>query len=132
MKPNSTLIFILSLAISSLPLTGCAAVFLGGAAGAGGMAYLQGALETRVAHPYEQSVNATVAALESLQFKGVSESRDALQAKITARDAVDRLIQVSVKRESDSQTFLSIRVGTFGDERTSAVIFEEIKKRLKS
>jgi len=60
----------------------------------------------------------------------ISKSGDALTAAITARNAEDTRIAISLRRVSDNTTRIGVRVGTFGDESQSRAILDKIAARL--
>ena len=109
---------------------GCTAVALVGA-GAGTAIYVTGDLETVVAKDINTVYQATLKAIEQLDLKAGTKTKDALAAKIIARDAQDKKITIKLKSKSENATELNIRVGVFGDETKSRLIYEQIKKNLK-
>jgi len=111
---------------------GCAVLVVGGAAaaGAGGYAYVNGESKATEAASLDRTWNATLAAMKDLEFPVTSQRKDALQAELTARNASDKKIAIQLKKVSDSATEIHIRVGTFGDETVSRVIFDKINKAL--
>jgi Protein of unknown function (DUF3568) len=123
---------IIALAAALSMASGCfvAAVGAAGAAGAGTVAYVRGELEAHVGHPFEAVANAADNAVVQLQFAKISEARDAFSAKIVARTAEDKKVEIAVERESDNLTKVTIRIGTFGDEEKSRAFLEEMKARL--
>ncbi len=111
---------------------GCAALLLGGGAGAGTVAYLKGELKSMIESPLEETWQATQKALEDLEFPVTSKQKDAFSAELTARDASDKKIEVKFERISSKMTEVRIRVGIFGDESLSQLILERIQKHLSS
>ena len=107
--------------------SGCA-LLVGGAAGAGTVAYLKGELKTNEDVPIDKLWNATQAAIKEMGFAVKTEEKDALSAKLVALTADDKTININLKKRNDYLTEISIRVGTFGDESLSKKILEEIKK----
>ncbi len=122
---------LLSLLLVALTLNGCAALIIGGAAGAGSIAFLEGALRSHLEAPLAQSLQATKSAVDRVGFSPVSDTSDALNAKVTARDSQGRLVEVKLSRETDIQTAISIRIGLWGDERGSIILLDEIKQSLR-
>lgn len=114
------------------PLTGCVAVVVGIAAGAGTVAYVRGELETTLSAGYEKSVEATNLAVQQLQFARVAERRDALSDTITVRTAGDRKVVIRINKIADFSSRVRIRVGIFGDEALSLTILEKIRANLSS
>ena len=121
-----------SAALLILSQSGCLAVLVGGAvaAGATGYAYVKGESTATLEAPMEPSWNAALAALEDLRLAVISKSGDALTGAITARNAEDTRIAISLRRVSDNTTRIGVRVGTFGDESQSRAILDKIAARL--
>lgn len=109
-------------------LTGCIAVAAG--AGAGAVAYVQGALETNLANDYNQVVEAARDAIKELEFAKVSENKDALSAELIARTALDKKIKIEITNSGKKLTKIKIRVGVFGDEPLSLAILGKIREQL--
>jgi len=109
---------------------GCAALVVGGAAGAGAVAYVRGELKALEDVPLDQAWPAAKQAMSDLEFSVTSAEKDAFNGNLIARGAGDKKIVVSLKKESDAVTEIKIRVGTFGDEAMSRKILETIKKHL--
>ncbi len=111
-------------------LQGCMTVALVGA-GAGTVMYTMGDLEAVLPADIDSAYDAAQKSLVQLQLKISSKSKDALAAEIIARDAQDKKVTVKLKSTSQYSTELSIRVGVFGDEDKSRLIYEQIQKNLK-
>ncbi|HAK95121.1 MAG TPA: hypothetical protein DCM87_09005 [Planctomycetes bacterium] len=112
--------------------SGCFVLLVGGvaAAGVGGYAYVKGESTAVLAASMDRSWNATVAALEDLRLPVIAKANDALSGEITARNASDTKITISLRRVSDNATEIGIRVGTFGDEAQSKAILDRIAAHL--
>lgn len=112
--------------------SGCAALLLtgGAAAGAGAIAYVRGELKSTETATLDKTWTATLAAMSDLELSVSTKQKDALSAKLAARGAGDKKIQVDLKRLTDKETEIRIRVGTFGDEVISRQVLDKIKKRL--
>ena len=121
---------VLGLAVGA---SGCLAVAVG--AGAGGtVAYLAGDLETEEPYDIDTVYAAAQKAVNDLDLHiiGGETTKDALSAKITARDAADKKVVVKLKSTTSGHTEVSIRIGTFGDDIKSQLIRDEIRKNLKA
>jgi len=126
------LVWSLCLLLVTAGSSGCVAVAVG--AGAGGtVAYLAGDLETN--EPYD--IDAVFAASEKaladldLRIQKYQTAKDALSARLVARDAGDKQVVIKLKSTTAGGTHLSIRVGTFGDDTKSQLIYEQIRTNLK-
>jgi hypothetical protein len=109
-------------------LQGCLVAAVG--AGAGTVAYMRGDLEAVEAKDIDAVYAATKKAVEQLELDVSSDTKDALSAEIVARDAQDKKITIKLKSTTEDTTQISIRVGTFGSETKSILIYEQIKKNL--
>ena len=118
-------------AAGALSLCGCALFLIGAgaAAGAGTVAYLSGELRATEEVGLDRGYQAAVSAMRDLQFHVTKSQKDALDGEIVARRADDTRIIVRLKKQTDQITEFRIRVGVFGDEALSRLIFEKIKKR---
>ena len=111
--------------------TGCA-VFLVGAAGAGaaGIAYVTGDLETHVGEDPRAVARASEAALKGLDIHVISTKASALDSLVVGRTDTDAKVTVTGKLTESGQTKVSIRVGVFGDEAMSRRILAQIRTHL--
>ena len=110
--------------------SGCFALLIGAAAGAGGVAYAKGVLEKNFDQPVERVHKATVSALKNLKLFITEDELKQHSAivKATFDDGADVKIDISALTEKSSK--LSIRVGILGDEVKSQMIMTAISKRL--
>ena len=121
----------LCLTLGLLPLfTGCAVAVAGAAAGAGAYAYIRGELQSTLDQDFYKTVEATRTALKDLEFAKISEKKDAIDAELIYRTALDKKITVSLNKVTDKTTKVKIRVDILGDEALSIVILEKIKANL--
>ena len=122
------LVFLSCVAFSS----GCALFVVGGAAavGAGSYAYVNGESKEAEAAGLDKTWNATLAATKEMQLAVISQRKDAFSGEVTARTADDKKVVISLKRLSESNTELRVRVGTFGDEAMSRTITGKIRGKL--
>ncbi|MHC4068250.1 MAG: DUF3568 family protein [Planctomycetota bacterium] len=101
-----------------------------GAGAAGTVAYVRGDLETVETAGLETLYKASLEALDELELAVVQKAKDAMTAEIISRDAEDKKIRIKLKSTAEGMTELSIRIGMFGDETKSRLIYEAIKKEL--
>jgi hypothetical protein len=109
---------------------GCFVVAVGVGA-AGTIAYIRGDLEATESYNIDVVYEASLQALEKLELRPISKSKDALSAEITSRDAQDKKVTIKLKTLTDSSTKLSIRIGTFGSETKSRLIYDAIRDNLR-
>jgi len=123
-------VFLAVLLASAVFIQGCVAVAVGVGA-AGTVAYIRGDLEAVESENIEAVYEATQNALEELQLKVTKKAKDAMTATIIVRDAEDKKITIKLNATAENTTKLSIRVGMFGDERKSRMIYQKIRDNLK-
>lgn len=102
-----------------------------GIGAAGTIAYVRGDLEAVESESLDVVYEASVKALEQLELHVTSKSKDALVAQITTYDAQDKRIRIKLKSATDRTTKLSIRIGTFGSETKSRLIYQKICDNLR-
>jgi len=102
-----------------------------GAGAAGTVAYIKGDLTAVEAKDLDTVYKATEKAMADLELNITTKTKDAMSAKIIARDAQDKKISVKLSATAEGTTKISIRVGTFGNETKSRLIYEQIKKNLQ-
>ncbi len=107
---------------------GCAVALVG--AGAAGYGYVRGELKADLTGSVDSAYNATVKALDKLGLPVISKEKDALGAKVVARNVEDKKVGIKLKRVSEKITEVRIRIGIFGDQTQSIAIMDEIKKYL--
>jgi len=108
---------------------GCVAAAVGVGA-AGTIAYVRGDLEAVESHSLDEVYEAAIEALDELELNIISRSKDALTATINARDAQDKKVTIILKKTAEQTTKVSIRIGTFGDETKSRLIYQKINYNL--
>jgi hypothetical protein len=93
---------------------------------------VDGEIQSTEAASLSRTWNATLAALKDLEFPVVSQTKDALEGNVTARNAKNTTIKIKLKYVSKTATEIRIRVGTFGDESLSHTILDKINSHLQS
>ncbi|UCC96788.1 MAG: DUF3568 family protein [Phycisphaerales bacterium] len=128
MRVKQVPLIILLLGAAGL-VQGClvAAVGLGAAST---IAYVRGDLEAVESERLDVLYEATLRAMEKLELSVTAKSKDALSAIIIARDAQDKKTTINLKAVTDETSKLSIRVGVFGSEAKSRLIYQEIHENL--
>ncbi|MCJ7692344.1 MAG: DUF3568 domain-containing protein [Sedimentisphaerales bacterium] len=101
-----------------------------GAGAAGTVAYVRGDLETVETAGLETLYKASLVALDELELAVIQKAKDAMTAEIISRDVEDKKIRIKLNSTAEGMTKLSIRIGMFGDETKSRLIYEAIKKEL--
>ena len=102
-----------------------------GAGAAGTVAFIRGDLEAAEAKKLDVVYDATLKALEELELPVSQKSKDKMSALIVAHDARSKKIKIKLHATTEETTKISIRVGWFGSESKSRMIYEEIQKNLQ-
>ena len=115
-----------------LCLMGCAPVaFLAGSvAGVGGYKYYKGALTVVYQASYVETWDASLKALEAMEFKIEKKENNLTSGTIEALRADKKTVTVSLKYRSSTETEAKIRVGLLGDQNASDVVKDRIAKEL--
>jgi hypothetical protein len=98
--------------------------------GAGVVIYKEGTLETTLNHGLDQVTKAAEAAIGNLKFAKISEKSASNSVVLIARGAEQRRIEIKLASVTDNSVKLSIRVGVFGEEKSSHTVLEAIKDNL--
>ncbi|MBN2594664.1 MAG: DUF3568 family protein [Sedimentisphaerales bacterium] len=125
-------VLLIAMLAGSMPLLqGCvvAAVGLGAA---GTIAYVRGDLQAVESESIDDVYEATLKALKELELIPTRKTKDALGAEIITYDAQDKKIMIRLKSATEGTTKLSIRIGVFGSETKSRLIYQKIHDNLHS
>jgi len=115
---------------SMLLLQGCMVAAVGiGAAGT--IAYVRGDLQAVESASIDEVYEASLKALKELELIPTRKVKDALGAEIITYDAQDKKITIILKFTAEGTTKLSIRVGVFGSETKSRLIYQKIRDNLQ-
>ena len=114
---------------TAVMLSGCWYVVVGAGA-AGTVGYVMGDLQSVESADINTVYDATLKAVEQLELPVIQKSKDAISAKVKLRDSQDKKITIKLGATAERATKLSIRVGIFGNERKSRLIYDQIKKNL--
>jgi hypothetical protein len=126
---KTQVVLILLLVGTAALLQGCVAVAVG--AGAGTVAYIRGDLEAVETKNIDAVYEATLKAMEQLELSVSKKTKDAMSAEVVAHDSQDKKITIVLTATAEGSTKLSIRIGVFGSETKSRLIYDQIKKNLK-
>jgi len=119
---------LLVLAIASVVLAawGCAPSIVTSDAGV----YSGGTLYALTSEDLTTVYNAALKALNDLELDITDKAKDVFYARITAKGADGSRIRVHIRPKEDGGTDLSIKVGSFGDEHKSGMIYQRIRQNL--
>ncbi len=122
------LVFLILLFVgAAVSVQGCATIKAGAA---GTVAYIRGDLQTVESADINAVYKAVLKSIDELELSITQKTKDAMSAKIVARDAQDKKITIKLGATVEGATKVSIRVGLFGNERKSRLIYEQIKEYL--
>jgi hypothetical protein len=117
------------LALLTMTQPGC--LLVAAAAGTGAtVAYATGDLESMVDAPPDKVATAAEAALKDMNLAVISARGSALDADVVGRTASDAKVHVVAKSRGPKTSWVSIRIGVFGNDAMSAQILEKIKQHL--
>jgi len=126
---RNCVILIVLLAVLMVSVSGCVLAAVGAGA-AGTVAYMRGDLEAIRVERVNEVYEATKKAVTDLGYAVTKDQKDATSAEINLRDAQDKKIIIKLNATPEGPTDISIRVGTFGDESLSRLIYDKIKENL--
>jgi len=133
MKVQS-LVLTLMLCVLLITTSGCA-VLVAGAAGAGAgvgtYRYVEGNLKRDYMGPLPKVMTSSLAALEDLKIAPNVEREDDSGGLIKGIMNDGTEVTVNLKKISDNQIEVGVRVGFFGDREQSELVHEEITLRFK-
>lgn len=121
------LLFLAIATLSFTLLTGCAALIVGAAAGAGGAAYVQGELKVTEAVALDAAQRAAEQAMKDLKLTVIKRQQDGLSGVIEGRTAGDQKVTIKTKRVTAKSTDIRVRVGVLGDETMSRQILSRMQ-----
>jgi hypothetical protein len=130
---NAKVTVLFLVVLLSLCSSGCLWLAVGAAGagvGVGTYAYVRGELEAAYASGYNETWAATLAALDALEIRKKSATRDAFGGSINAARADGTSIKIKVTPVSPAHTSVKIRVGFFGNRTMSEGIADQIGAKL--
>ncbi len=130
MKHFKNYFLLLSFMFFTIAASGCAALLLGGAAGAGSVVYVKGQLKEDIAANVTAVHGAPISALKNLNLPVVEDSYDKLSAKIRSRFANGDDVWIDIESVTTQSSRISIRVGILGDQSKSRQILDGIHRYL--
>ncbi len=116
--------------VAVLPwLSGCVVV-AAGAVGAGAVAYVRGELAASVEADLDATYAAAQRALDKLEFAKIDQRKSGLDAQLVRRTALDKRVEIKLKKVTDRLTKVEIRVGLVGDQELSLTLLDKIRAEL--
>lgn len=128
--PGSLRLLVLLGLAAALPwLSGCVVV-AAGAVGAGAVAYVRGELSSSVEADLDAAYAAAQRALAKLEFAKIDQRKSGLDAQLVHRTALDKRVEIQLKKVTDRLTKIEIRVGLVGDQELSLTLLDKIRSEL--
>ncbi len=129
-------IWCLLLLFLGMSSTGCAlfvAAGAGAAVGVGASEYIGGELKQAYAAPMEKTWNASLAAVDQLNWKSTEKYIDNLDRNrvIKGKTLEGKDFQISLEAMAKDVTMAKVRIGIFGDESLSKKVQSAIAGNLK-
>lgn len=103
-----------------LNMCGCVALLAGATGGLGTAAWLSGKLSQEFHSSYEQTTDATKAALQSLGLKTTKETKDQNITQLKSVYTDGKEIWIDIRKVTDNSTKVEIRVGGLKTDKASA------------
>ena len=117
---------LLLMVLASL-LTGCGVLFVGAAASSvAGALYYKGELKADVEASPQAVITATEKAFRDLIWAKETASASEFDGLATARTATGKEVKVTVVAKEPQVSTIGIRIGTFGDENLSRLLYDRI------
>ncbi len=130
MKHFKIFLVLLSFMLFALELVGCAALLVGGAAGAGSVVYIKGQVKEDMTASVPPVHDASISALKELNLPIIEDTHDKLSARIKSRFADGADVWIEIESATAESSKLTIRVGVMGDQHKSRQILDGIHKHL--
>jgi hypothetical protein len=122
---------LLAIAISVLSVSGCSSMVSGASdAGTASVDYVMGIFKADIQATPSRIAEATKRAFGVYSIAVKEYRTTELDAIIVGYTASEKKIEVTVKRETESVSELSIHIGVMGEETFSHLLYEEIKRQL--
>jgi hypothetical protein len=114
----------------AMELAGCAALLLGGAAGAGSIVYIKGQLKEEMSASVTAVHNASISTLKEFNLPVIEDNHDKLSAKIKSRFADGQDVWIEIESVTAESCKMTIRVGIMGDERKSRQLLDAVHRHV--
>ena len=123
-------LLMLSAVLLAMQMTGCAALLVGGAAGAGSVVYVKGQLKENMNASVSRTHDACIYALRELKLPVIEDNHDRLSARIKSQVANGSDVWIEIESLGTEASKVTVRVGIMGDEPKSRQILDAIQQHL--
>lgn len=110
--------------------SGCFALLLGAAAGAGGVVYVKGGLVQNVDETVEDIHKASLAAVKDLGLFLTADELNRHSAQIKAEYGDGKKVNIKIDAITEFVSKITVRVGLIGNQEDSRLILNAIEKKL--
>ncbi|MFA5260828.1 MAG: DUF3568 family protein [Candidatus Omnitrophota bacterium] len=131
MRLPKQFILVVILVLTVVSASGCVALVVGAAAaGAGGYAWVKGALVKEYDVSAEKLYQATKSGLAGLAMGITEDQADRLSAVLAADFADGKKVKINIEALTELRSQIRIRVDVFGDKTKSELVLNAVEKNL--
>ena len=127
-KQIQKLILFISLVMTIPIFPGCVPLLVGAAAGAGGYAWVRGALVKQFDTPTTKLHEATLRALKNLKLAVQYDKSDRITSTTRSEFSDGKNINIDIRAVTEYSARITIRVGFLGDRLRSEMILDALQK----
>ncbi len=127
-KKARQFVFIFSLLLSLPAFSGCVPLLVGAAVGAGGYAWVRGAIVKQFDIPTAKLHAAALRALKDLKLPVRYDKADRITATIRSEFSDGKNISIDIRAVTEYSARITIRVGFFDDRLRSEMILDALQK----
>lgn len=114
----------------SLIISGCVALAVGAAAGAGGYVWTKGRLSFTTPHHISECHDAAIYALSDLKINVVGDTTDNLAGRIKGQTATGDPVTIDLEPQAQNVTKIDVRVGFWGEKEKARRVADAINRHL--
>jgi len=129
-KAMKNILLVTSLGLILITASGCIALLIGAAAGAGGVVYVKGELEKNFDATVAKVHKASIAGLKNLDMFILSDELNVHDASIRSEDAQGKKVTINIDALTERSSKIKIRVGLVGNKMKSQIILDAIERKL--
>lgn len=111
-------------------LNGCFWLLAAAGAGDGTVGYIRGEIKATYANNLESIYKASHETVKELELFILEDHADKISSRIVSLNTQDKKIRILLKSVNAETTEIRIRVGKFGDQPLSHMIYDRIKGKI--
>ncbi len=127
---RKTLTLVAALVGISLMISGCVALAVGAAAGAGGYVWANGRISFTTPHHISECHDAAIYALSDLKISVVGDTTDNLAGRIKGQTAAGDPVTIDLEPQAQNITKIDVRVGFWGEKEKARRVADAINRHL--